>query len=304
MTKTKNKDFEDLNIYEQILHLFSEMKAIDYQYSQLFAAGGYSKDMEELHIQLDAECDVYKAQIKDSLKHLYLYSAEKNYYYFDCPFKVYENYFDSRKNDFLKNNPDAEYIDFLKAEINYFKYPFFNRIIDEYRYHDYIDYEDKYRISLNKKIDFLRDEIAPFGYTISTFESRNLKDAKGTIIGFGTEIILNEPNTIASEFQSQKISSHNNLTHSNIKLKWTGKKAHLGFIMGTLVDLGYIQAPEKPNGEINHSALARIILNLFDCDSTPGSLSKYLNVTCEKSEEVRRNFTKNGFNIPHSKTVG
>jgi hypothetical protein len=109
---------------------------------------------------------------------------------------------------------------------------------------------------------------------------------------------------MASEFESKSIGSHNNLTNSNIKLNWTGKKAHLGFIMGTLVDLGYIQAPEKSNGEINYSELARIILNLFDCDSTPGSLSKYLNITSDKSEEVSRNFAKNGFNIPHSKSVG
>jgi hypothetical protein len=151
-------------------------------------------------------------------------------------------------------------------------------------------------------MDFLKQKLKPFNYDIHTIENTLIKDNIGNAIAYGTEIHLVQDQDIQEKpFHVQK--SNLEVSSTNIKLKWIGKKAHLGFIIGTLTDLGYIQGPERLNGEINYSEFARNILEVFDCDTTEGTLSKYLNVTSDKSEEVLRNFKNSDFHIPHSKDV-
>ena len=87
--------------------------------------------------------------------------------------------------------------------------------------------------------------------------------------------------------------------HNNEKIKWSGKKTHIGFVLGTLALKGFIDAPKHKNGEINFAAFSRLILENFDVDIDKESLRKYLNPEEQKFNENFNAFTKANFNIPN-----
>nr|WP_315178564.1 hypothetical protein [uncultured Flavobacterium sp.] len=100
------------------------------------------------------------------------------------------------------------------------------------------------------------------------------------------------------------ISTNTNLDFHIIKnIKWIGKPSQLGFIIGKLADLGYIEAPKKINGETNFTQFAKQVNNTFEIETKESTLSKYLNLETEKAQETFRKFNENGFDIPHIKTV-
>lgn len=88
-------------------------------------------------------------------------------------------------------------------------------------------------------------------------------------------------------------------------LNWKGKPAHLAFIIGELIDNGYIDPPLHISGDINYSAVARQILQSFNFKESPSevTLRKYSNPDDEKNQEVREKLKKNGLTIPHSKMI-
>ena len=90
---------------------------------------------------------------------------------------------------------------------------------------------------------------------------------------------------------------------NDLKISWDSKPAHLGYIMGMLADLEFINAPRRQNGEINYTQFAKQVYNVFDVKTTESTLSKYLNTSTEKAQETERNFNKASFNIPHKKEV-
>lgn len=92
-------------------------------------------------------------------------------------------------------------------------------------------------------------------------------------------------------------------TENTKKIKWVGKPSQLGFIIGKLAELGYIEAPLKTNGDINYNQFSSLVKNTFEVETTEGTLSKYLNHDCEKGQETVRKFEEYGFNIPHIKEV-
>lgn len=88
------------------------------------------------------------------------------------------------------------------------------------------------------------------------------------------------------------------------KLNWNSKPAHLGYIVGVLADLDYIDAPKRQNGDINYTQFAKEVLQTFKLKKgTEATLTKYLNTTTEKAQETERNFKSASFNIPHKKEV-
>ena len=101
--------------------------------------------------------------------------------------------------------------------------------------------------------------------------------------------------------ESKKSTTSKNIetqTESTEKIKWIGKPSQLGFIIGKLAELGYIDAPKKINRDINYTQFAKQVKNTFDVETTESTLSKYLNLESEKGQETNRKFNENGFNIP------
>lgn len=87
------------------------------------------------------------------------------------------------------------------------------------------------------------------------------------------------------------------------QIEWLGKTSHLGYIMGQLAELEYINPKRLTNGEINFTQFSKDVLNKFKIKATIGSLAAYLNITNSKAQETHRKFEKENFNIPHKKEV-
>ncbi len=113
-----------------------------------------------------------------------------------------------------------------------------------------------------------------------------------------THSFINELNKIKKKIE--EIKSEN---LSIEKMKWSGKKTHIGFILGQLALEGYIDPPRSTNGEINYTAFAKLIKELFDVDVNVDTLRKYLNPGDEKFIENQNKFQKHQFSLPHVKEV-
>lgn len=85
----------------------------------------------------------------------------------------------------------------------------------------------------------------------------------------------------------------------NSKIKWIGKKTHIGYILGTLAINGFIEAPKNKNGEINYTAYAKLIKQNFDVDVNEDTLRKYLNPEDDKYDENKKSFDKAKFYMPN-----
>lgn len=85
----------------------------------------------------------------------------------------------------------------------------------------------------------------------------------------------------------------------NPRIKWSGKKTHIGYILGNLALNGFIDAPKNKNGEINFTAYAKLIKQNFDVDVDQETLRKYLNPEDDKYEENKKSFDKAKFNMPN-----
>jgi hypothetical protein len=99
------------------------------------------------------------------------------------------------------------------------------------------------------------------------------------------------------------VHQYHSLIINEGKIKWIGKPSQLGFIIGKLIEFGYVESPTKTNGETNYTQLAKLVYNTFDVETTEATLSKYLNLESEKAQETVRQFEKNKFYIPQIKEV-
>lgn len=85
------------------------------------------------------------------------------------------------------------------------------------------------------------------------------------------------------------------------KLKWIGKPSHLAFIVNNLIEYGYVQKPEKMNGDLNISELSRNISNSFllEKDAT-STLIEYSKESSLSNIKLVERFEKKGFVLPGS----
>ncbi|TRX43059.1 hypothetical protein [Flavobacterium restrictum] len=85
----------------------------------------------------------------------------------------------------------------------------------------------------------------------------------------------------------------------NPRIKWSGKKTHIGYFLGTLAINGFIDAPKNKNGEINFTAYAKLIKQNFDVEVDQDTLRKYLNPEDDKHQENKNSFDKAKSHIPN-----
>lgn len=288
------ENFTSEDVVSTIIENQIKLKKINEKIADEFQRTGnfLEEDYTEIELKYDLDKNIISNTIENLLNKLYIQSAKDNYYYFDCPVKVYISNFENRFGAYKNVNIDADIIDFINFELKNLSDTENHRVLKNkhrsFYYESYIVDEEKYIISLSKKTEFLQDKLKELGYSVDFYDD----------------------NKMNIKFQINKLPAPQNPTESSIKhtstdnkIKWSGKKAHLGFIIGTLADNGYIDAPKKPDGEINYSEFARLLLKHFECNTTPESLAKYLNTISEKSQEVERNFSNNDFKLPHSKRV-
>lgn len=87
------------------------------------------------------------------------------------------------------------------------------------------------------------------------------------------------------------------------KIKWIGKPSQLGYIIGTLVELDYIDPPRNKSNDINFTQFAAQLSEVFEFDGKTSSLTKYLNFNDQKFKETKGKFDKEKFHIPRRSIV-
>jgi hypothetical protein len=117
-----------------------------------------------------------EAKLYFFIRDIYSKSLANNYFYFDCPLKVYINHFDERFKQFNEYVLDADLLDFIKHEILIFNNPKKNRILTQITdekhpskvyYNDHFSFNDnRYFTSFTKKLNFVSEKAQQFGYKI------------------------------------------------------------------------------------------------------------------------------------------
>lgn len=166
------KDLKKLQEYHDIIEQYNKDNYDPYDDS-----GNNDTPIEEIY---DYPMTMLGLNLQENFKKLYNYSLSNNFYYFDCPSKVYINEFEKRKEKFFKINIDAEEHDFLKDEIEYFSSPEVNRVIgdnQDFNYDKYIIEPKKYKFSLQRKIDFLAQKFNEIGFNLIKSEPEPIYDS-------------------------------------------------------------------------------------------------------------------------------
>jgi hypothetical protein len=189
---------------------------------------------------------------------------------------------------------------------------YINYVIDTIQKTKFSDYDEeviakwlkKYNSSIDEFPDFANDDLRHWlkrYYNEYADKPSDLDYILDIQIDFYCYAAGLEVKKMISFLQSKKSTStkfNENQPETTEKIKWIGKPSQLGFIIGKLAELGYIDAPKRINRDINYTQFAKQVNNTFDVETTESTLSKYLNLESEKGQETDRKFNENGFNIP------
>jgi len=140
------------------------------------------------------------------LQHIFKRSHSENFYFFDCPLKVYENHYEKRKLLFLKLNRDCVERDFIKTELQHLANPTTKKNIT-FNFscvNEYLEKNDK------ELIDF--DRLKNACYSLNSFITFDEK--MGTINYSG----------LAADLESSSFTSRQKIEFLKNKLKKFKKK--------------------------------------------------------------------------------
>lgn len=194
---------------------------------------------------------------------------------------------------------------------------YLNFAIDTIKKTEYSDYDEKvilkwlvkYNSSIDEFPNFKNEELNHWlkryynGYADSPRDYDFILDIQIDFYCYAAGL---EAQKMIAYLESKKSTASKNIENKITtieQIKWIGKPSQLGFIIGKLAELGYIDAPTKPNGDINFTQFAKLVNNTFNVETTEATLSKYLNLESEKGSETVRKFNDNGFDIPHIKQI-
>lgn len=199
----------------------------------------------------------------------------------------------------LETKKQDYYLDYVRSQIE--NTPFYNTSEDQFDKF-LLDYEGKMHISnfpyFNNN---LYRDLSSFYSNLFKPVSENLKFENLQQSAFSYASMLEAKNMITFiEEEKNKIS---NPINNFEKIKWLGKPSQLGFIIGMLTELEYIEAPKRKSNDINYTQFAKQIKNVFEIETTESTLSKYLNLESEKGQETLRKFEKENFSIPRRNIV-
>ena len=127
-------------------------------------------DNFEIELKFDIEAEPLKESVLIEIDKTYKNAKEHNIYFFDCSFDVYKKHFKKRKDNYFKENIDATELDFLLSEVDYFSIPKENRVFIinniSFNYSSYFVPENKYVLSLKRKLEFLEEKLKNFNREI------------------------------------------------------------------------------------------------------------------------------------------
>ena len=110
--------------------------------------------------------NLLKSKLEDCVKKIYKLSLTENYYFFDCPYKVYNNTLTKRGKQFIKRFDEASIINFYNNELPNLKLPgqfrfFLDDKGEKWDYARFIGSNAiNFKFSLEKKIQLLHSLIS------------------------------------------------------------------------------------------------------------------------------------------------
>lgn len=188
---------EEENLISKIKKNFNEIYALERlnrkedEDRNVFEDKPYTKEYGQRKLQIN----IIKFDLRSNISDLYKESLVLDYYYFDCPASLYIKNFESRKKKYLDINIDADEKDFIFSEVKYFnngminRVFFFDSILPNY-YKDYIEYNERYKTSLRRKLEYLNQKSEKYNLTIDIQEDTNIYNEYNNIIGYGTEATI------------------------------------------------------------------------------------------------------------------
>ena len=199
----------------------------------------------------------------------------------------------------LDSSRHSYYLDYVISQIE--RTPFFNYTIDQFE-KVLLQYDNSMKVS---SFPYFSGSLSKDLNSLSSSLFYNaLDDSNCELIqqnAFAYASMLEARKMI--EFVENEKNKLSNTQSSFDKIKWNGKPSQLGFIIGMLTELDFIEAPKRKTNDINYTQFAKQIKNIFEIDTTESTLSKYLNLDSEKGQETKRTFKKENFHIPNRKIV-
>jgi hypothetical protein len=214
---------EEVNLISKIKNNFNQIYALERlnrkenENRDIFEDIPYTKEYGQREFQIN----LIKFDLRSNIFDLYKESLVLDYYYFDCPSSLYIKNFESRKKEYLDLNIDADEKDFICSEVKYFNNSKINRVfffdsLLPNHYDNYIEYKERYKISLRRKLEYLSQILEKYNLTIDIQEDTDIFDEYNNYIGYGTEatIITN----VETKIEPIVSNSKNQLTTNQIVL--------------------------------------------------------------------------------------
>lgn len=134
----------------------------------------------------------------------------------------------------------------------------------------------QYKLIWWRCINHTFQTIEELAYTFGINFNNLLLDLKIEIDFFRYEIYTQEHKSFLCELNSPLTDNLKMDSKKNAKLKWSGRAAHLGYIMNELAEKGFIEIP-KTNGDPSYNKFAKVLLELFEIETTPSNLANEVN---------------------------
>lgn len=193
------------DIYELVVEYRKLIEDYESEFNYLIHTS--SPEQLELEGAISEKIQELKFRFSEKLKLLYNKSVEDDFFFHDCPLKVYLNHYKNRRSIYFKENVDADEADFIKSElnklINYREERVFFDNGTSYNYHNLLDETEFLKISLNKKIEHLENLIKELGW--KTFL---IDDEDGVPSFFDFERIDNS-SSITTENEDSSVANEN-----------------------------------------------------------------------------------------------
>mgnify|MGYP003639790562 CR=1 FL=1 len=166
--------------------LFSAFKKLDKIYEERENEYRYhvnvygDSDSFEIDLVYDLKLKPLQEEVLNEIDKVYQNANNQNIYFFDCSFKVYKKLLKNRKENYFKNNLDANDLDFISSEVEYFSKPSENRVFEEkvqFYYHTYFETKECFAITLRRKLEYLNESLNIYDLQVdlSDFNWANIK---------------------------------------------------------------------------------------------------------------------------------
>lgn len=213
----KSKILRDEIIFKIQDYLTANKDYESYKFQESMDGRDVNTSFEDSH---NLELKSLQTTVYNLLLELQKNSIVDNFYFFDCPFKVYQFSYHKRLFTYLNKYVDSNIFEFLKEELEIFDNPNTNRILSnellEVNYNYFGSALKEFDFSLKKKIKFIVKEIESMNYEVTKLPDEEVQIGidKYEFQPSGYSIVFKRNVKNINEFDSNK---DNNFTYDKKK---------------------------------------------------------------------------------------